>query len=64
MAVTQKVEGLTPNPAPDPGWVELEHPGIEGTHRCPNTERSRKHWADRGWSPVKAEKAAPTGKEV
>jgi hypothetical protein len=32
-------------------WVEMEHDGIEGTHRC--SPRAVKHWEARGWSVVK-----------
>lgn len=31
-------------------WVELVHPEVEKSMRCP--ERAVAHWAARGWSPV------------
>jgi hypothetical protein len=38
-------------------WVEIEHPGIDGTTRVP--PRALKHWEERGWKavPEKAKKS-------
>jgi hypothetical protein len=33
-------------------FVELEHPGIEGTYRC--AEEAVPHWEARGWKRVSA----------
>jgi hypothetical protein len=63
VAAAQKVSGLTPNPEPNPEWVELEHEGIEGTHRVPNNEKTIKHWEARGWSVVK-ETPPPAPREI
>lgn len=39
-------------------WVELAHPGIDGTHR--KLRRSLHHWEARGWYEVGATASSAT----
>lgn len=61
--MANEIKGITPARRLPPGWVEMTHAGVEGTHRVAPTAVA--HWEARGWKPKSDDSAtAPAAGET